>query len=148
MNAHNPHEMRRPIISHGRTLTDIMNDDQVREYLERLDADKAIGVIRLAVLKTYAPDVFNVECWTDNIRPYSAILALEIAAKRLRELHDINPQKIPAVDNAETLREISEGLVDMIRKWETPDGRLPSFKLSREVAVMSVMGVIAGATGS
>jgi hypothetical protein len=154
MNVHTPQTgpaAIKPLISHGRTLTDIMSDEEQRAYLDRIDADKAIGVMRLAILKTYAPNVFDVECWTDNIRPYSAILALECAAKRLRTLHQIPSNAAPAaVDNALDLRDQAEKLVDMVREWGPPTvgtrpGRLSAFNLSREVAVMSVMGVLAGA---
>lgn len=116
------------VITYGRTLTRPMTDADVMAYLETLDSSRAFATLHIAFCHSHVPGIINVEAWRDNIAPASALVGLEVAAKRLRSIHGLGsgPLRFVAVDlyDAEHMRARAEAVVDMCRSSRVgTDGR-------------------------
>jgi hypothetical protein len=106
------------IISFGRSLARLMSGIDLMAHLDRIDGRKVIGMAHVAVCRSHVPSVLNVEAWRDNLPPQLAATGLEVAAERLRIIHDVpRPLRFQAIDlyDAETMRKRAEQLVDMCR---------------------------------
>jgi hypothetical protein len=135
----------RPVISFGVTLARKLDGLDTMTAINRIPAERLVGEVHVAIVKSHVPDVLNVECWPDNIGPVTVIAALEIAHRRMKILHQTNGHRLQfqAVDlyDAEHMRRTAEQLVDMCRS-----GRIGGFDQSRENCVRVVMAALASAS--
>jgi len=139
-----------PIVSFGPTLARQMTPDDCKTVLDRQPAARLVGTVYVSMVHATVPNVINVEQYMDGIGPASAIVALETAAKRLRVVHQVGPEKLQfhAVDlyDAERMRGRAEEIVDMCRSGRVGvfggDMR-PAYDHSRENCVRAIMAVLA-----
>jgi hypothetical protein len=153
MSAHATELLQGPVVSYGITLAGRYEPAQLEGILERIPGDKLIGEVRIALTLSNTPNIVNVECWPDGLGVNSAIVGCEIAAKRLRTVYQIGPERLnfQPVDifDSGRIRERAESIVDFIRdaalhRDQSSTARF--FRHARENAVRMVMAELAAAS--
>lgn len=133
------------IMSFGPTLARETRPADARKYLDGIDADKAVGVVHVAIIPSYQPGVLQVEALIDDgTDPIVAAQALQVASKRIATIHALGEVKPPVTLNVNDAkaRARAERLVDMCRDATIKEPSLHSFDHPRENCVRAIMAAM------